>query len=84
MDDANGARQSDALRHAECISFDDTKPFLDHMKGRMACRGDSWPEEGPDGEYLSVGITACHWLQLCPSLGLHTDRLLSLFLTHIH
>jgi hypothetical protein len=55
MDDANGARQNDALRHAECISFDDTKPFLDQMKGRMACRGDSWPEEGPDGEYIGVG-----------------------------
>jgi len=55
MDDANGARQNDALRHGECISFDDTKPFLEHMKSRMACRDDSWPEEGPDGEYLSVG-----------------------------
>jgi hypothetical protein len=50
MDDPNGARQNDPLRHAECISFDDTKPFLEHMKGRIACRGDSWPEDGLDGE----------------------------------
>jgi hypothetical protein len=55
MDDPNGAIQNDALRHAECISFDDSKPFLEQVKGKMGCRGDSWPEEGPDGEYHSVG-----------------------------
>ena len=72
MDDPNGARHSDLLRHAECMSFDDTKPFLERTKGRNACRGESWPEGGVGGECVSVGRNG----MLCPSRGLHTDRLL--------
>ena len=34
MDDQNGSRQMDPLRHAECISFDETKPFLEKMRGK--------------------------------------------------
>jgi hypothetical protein len=54
MDDANGARQTDPLRHAECLSCDDTKPFLDRMKSRSACHGDSWPDDSPGGKYVDV------------------------------
>jgi len=54
MDDPNGARQTDPLRHAECISFDDTKPFLDHTKSRIACHGESWPADSAGGEYISM------------------------------
>jgi hypothetical protein len=50
MDDPNGGRQSDPLRHAECITFDETKPFLDHTKSRSPCHGGRWPEDSPGGE----------------------------------
>jgi hypothetical protein len=59
MDDPNGARHTDPLRHAECLSYDDTKPFLDHTKSRSNCHGDSWPEDSPGGEYIGVGQKAC-------------------------
>lgn len=55
MDDPNGARQTDPLRHAECLSYDDTKPFLEHTKSRSTCHGESWPEDSPGGEYIGVG-----------------------------
>lgn len=50
MDDPSGARQLDPLRHAECITFDETKPFLDNKKKRNARRGGRWPEDSPGGE----------------------------------
>lgn len=54
MDDPNGARQTDPLRHADCLSCDDTKPFLDHVKNRSAVHGESWPEDSPGGEYIGA------------------------------
>lgn len=50
MDDPSGGRQSDPLRHAECITFDETKPFLDRKKNRSARRGAGWPEDSSGGE----------------------------------
>jgi hypothetical protein len=56
MDDPNGARQNDPLRHAECLSFDETKPFLEHTKGRIACRSDSCPKDSVRGKCRSVAL----------------------------
>ncbi|PSN43582.1 hypothetical protein C0J52_16713 [Blattella germanica] len=60
MDDQNGSRQNDPLRHAECISFDETKPFLEKMRGKPL----NGPEDTQGGTY-STGLLNYSCMRTC-------------------